>query len=242
MAVRWGKMVSEAAQARQAAGQGFEFLRLGEGPSAEELSALGGVGLPVEVCAVPLPADVRVTQQGFNLYVWAEHLKGALKGLAGLGCRTLTWSEGRARLLPAEGEVAVLKEQVLQFLFMLCELAGAFGMRVLVEPLGPRRTNFLNSLQEAGEFLRRVGKANLGVMLSQGQMSAIGLALADLAERADLAGRAGLIGHVHLDEPAAPAARDLLRELRAIGYSGDISLPVDADEGALNRCRNTLQK
>jgi hypothetical protein len=91
---------------------------------------------------VPLPAEVRVTQRGFNLYVWMEHMKKALQRLAGLGCRQLVWSNGRARILPDEGELPILKEQALQFLFLLCELAGNFDMTVLVEPLRPRRTNF----------------------------------------------------------------------------------------------------
>jgi hypothetical protein len=64
----------------------------------------------VEVRAVPLSEDVRITQRG------------------------------RARVLPGEGELATLQEQLLQFLYMLCEVAAGSGLSVLVEPLDPRRT------------------------------------------------------------------------------------------------------
>ena len=118
--------------------------------------------------------------------------------MADLGCRKLAWSDGRARVLPVEGEVAGLKEQALQFLFMLCEAAEAFGITVLVEPLGPRRTNFLNSMKEIGEFLPRVGKDNLSSMVSLRELEAIGLAPRDLAEHR------GLIGHVQCSRTRGP--------------------------------------
>ena len=194
--------------------------------------------------AVPLPAEARVTQPGFNLYLWTEHLKRSLARLAGLGCRTLVWSDGRARVLPPEGEVAALKEQVLQFLFLLCEVAGSFGITVLVEPLGPRRTNFLNTLEETGAFLQRVGKPNLSSMLSLREMEAVGL------EPADLPRHRALIAHVQLDNPRLTGGprrsprpddgvdyRAFLRALRHAGFTGTVSLPEDADAAGLEYCR-----
>jgi hypothetical protein len=158
MGVQWGRMVTDLSQADRAAADGFDFAQaapdLVPGLDGSEVTRqkerLRGGGLPFAVCVVPLPADVRVTQRGFNLYVWTEHVKHALRRMADLGCQKIVWSDGRARVLPVEGEVAGLKEQVLQFLFMLCEAAGSLGISVLVEPLGPRRTNFLNSMKEIG--------------------------------------------------------------------------------------------
>jgi len=231
MAVRWGKMIAEPAQSAAAAAQGFDFVQLGAEPSADGAELVRAAGVPAEVCAVPLPAEVRVTQRGFNLYVWSEHLKGALSRLAALGCRTLVWSEGRARVLPVEGEVAALKEQALQFLFVLCELAGRFDMRLLVEPLGPRRTNFINSLQELAELLPRVGKANVAAAISLRELPPMGLSPAGLGAHREL------IRHVQLEDPRGPAARELLGELRKMGYAESISLAAEADAGALPYCR-----
>jgi len=253
MAVKWGKMTADLSQAQRAAREGFDFLQLGgelAGTWGDEefgrLEArLAGSGIRVAASAVPLPAEVRVTQRGFNLYVWLEHVKKALQRLAASGCRELIWSNGRARVLPVEGEQAILKEQVMQFLFLLCEVAGNYDMSVLVEPLGPRRTNFLNSLKEVRDFLPRVGKQNLRCALSLRELEPMG------ALPSDLAGYRELIAHVHLEDPrpstearVCPRPEDgydyrpFLQALKAMGYSGGICLPGDADAEGLAYCRN----
>jgi sugar phosphate isomerase/epimerase len=252
MGAQWGKRAADLSGAEQAAREGFDFLQLAGGLaggwSEEEFrgqqARLAAGGLPVAVAAVPLPGEVRVTQAGFNLYAWMEHLKRALPRLASLGCRRLLWSDGRARLLPVEGEQARLKEQLLQFLFLLCEAAASLGLTVLVEPLGPRRTNFLNNLKEVQDFLPRVGRENLRSALSLREMGPMGQSAAELAAYREL------IAHVQLEDPrpAAEARRcprpddgydygPFLQGLKAAGYSGGFGLPEDADAAGLSYCR-----
>jgi sugar phosphate isomerase/epimerase len=252
MGVHWGRMVTDLSQADRAAADGFEFVQAAAGLVADldddqalrwkERLRDGGLG--PAICGVPLPADVRVTQQGFNLYVWTEHVKRSLHRMADLGCQKVVWSDGRARVLPEEGQVAGLKEQALQFLFMLCEAAGTLGITVLVEPLGPRRTNFLNSIEEVAEFLARAGRDNLLCAISLRELEAIGLSLKGLQDNRRL------IGHVQMENPKAPDGarlcprpddghdyRPFLGALKAMGYSGSISLPGDADAAGLEYCR-----
>ncbi|UCF99558.1 MAG: sugar phosphate isomerase/epimerase, partial [Spirochaetaceae bacterium] len=252
MGVQWGKMVRELAQVEQAASEGFDFVHpvkdlvvnLSEEQVLQQKAHLQNGGVPFKVCAVPLPADVRVTQKGFNIYVWMEHLKNAASGMAELGCRKLVWSDGRARLLPVEGATAGSKEQLLQFLYMLCGVAAEFDMTVLVEPLGPRRTNFLNTMKETSEFLPRVRKENLSSVISLRELEQIGLSLSDLPEYMRL------IDHVQMDNPLSYDGaricprpddgneyRPFLQALKDAGYSADISLPDDADAGGLEYCR-----
>jgi sugar phosphate isomerase/epimerase len=201
-------------------------------------------GMSFQVGAVPLPADVRVTQKGFNIYVWMEHLKVAVHHMAELGCRKLVWSDGRARLLPVEGATAEYKEQVLQFLYMLTGVAANFDMSVLVEPLGPRRTNFLNTMKETQDFLSRLGMENISALISLRELEPIGLSLSNLA------GYKQLIDHVQMDNPRSydgaricPRQNDgceyaaFVQALKAAGYSAGISLPEDADAGGLEYCR-----
>ena len=178
-----------------------------------------------------------------------EHLKIALQHMAELGCRKLIWSDGRARLLPVEGSTAWCEEQVLQFLYMLCGAAADSDMSVLVEPLGPKRANFLNTMKDSAEFLTRVGKNNLRCAISLRELERIGLSLSALADYRQL------IEHVQLDNPGsyegAPVCprstdgydyRPFIGALKGAGYSPDISLPGDADAEGLAYCRGLWGK
>jgi len=252
MGVQWGKLVADLSQVDRAASDGFDFVQ----PGSDLVSTLvddqflarrgsrRSGRIPFVVCEVPLPSDVRVTQKGFNLYVWTEHLKNLMHRIAEQGCRKLVWSNGRARVLPPEGEVSAFKEQVLQFLFMLCELAGSYEITVLVEPLGSRRTNFLNTMTELRDFFPRVGKQNLSALISLRELGSIGLSLTDLPRYREL------IGHVQMENPLTVGGpricprpndghdyRPFVAGLKAIGYSEGISLPFDADQVALAYCR-----
>jgi sugar phosphate isomerase/epimerase len=252
MGFQWGRMVTDLSQVEQAASDGFDFVqpvqelavKLGNEQVIQQKAHVHNGGVPFRVCAVPLPADVQVTQKGFNIYVWMEHLKMAVQRLAELGCRKLVWSDGRARVLPVEGATAGSKEQVLQFLYMLCGVAADFDMTVLIEPLGPRRTNFLNTVKETAEFLARVRAENLSCLISLRELEPINLTLSDLADYRQF------IGHVQMDNPRSydgpricPRPNDgyeyasFLQALKEIEYSADISLPDDADAGGLAYCR-----
>jgi len=252
MGVQWGKMVTDLSQVEQAVSDGFDFVQpvkdlvvnLSKEQVLQQKARVHGSGMPFKVCAVPLPSDVRVTQKGFNIYVWMEHLKNAAHRMAELGCRKLVWSDGRARVLPVEGAIAGLKEQVLQFLYMLCGVAANFDMTVLIEPLGPRRTNFLNTMKETGDFLSRVRMGNLSSLISLRELERIGLSLSDLADYRPL------IDHVQIENPRfydgariSPRPDDgheyrpFVKALKEIGYSADVALPGDADAGGLEYCR-----
>jgi sugar phosphate isomerase/epimerase len=247
--MQWGRMAADLSQADRAAADGFDFVQAAPEfvPGLDDAEVARQwdrrLPLPFLVCGVPLPAGVRVTEQGFNLYVWTEHVRREIRRMADLGCRTVVWSDGRARVLPVEGEVAGLKEQVLQFLYVVCEAAAAFGITVLVEPLGPRRTNFLNSMSEIAGFLPQVGKANLSSLVSLRELEAIGLGVPGLAEHRHL------IGHVQLENPRSAGERrcprpgdgvdyrPFVEALKGVGYDGTISLPGDADGAGLAYCR-----
>ena len=252
MGVQWGKMVAELSQVEQAVSDGFDFVQpvkdlivtLSKEQVLHQKARIHDNGMPFKVCAVPLPTGVYVTQKGFNIYVWMEHLKNAMQRMAELGCRKLVWSSGRARLLPVEGSIAELKEQVLQFLSMLCGVAANFDMTVLIEPLGPRRTNFLNTMKETKEFFSRLRIDNLSSLISLRELEWIGLSLSDLADYG------ALIDHVQMENPrfydgarSCPRPNDgyeyrpFIKALKKMGYSADISLPDSADNESLEYCR-----
>ena len=257
MSIRWGKMINNLAEVETAASAGFThvqlpvetIMRLNQESFQRCKDRFCELGIVPEVCSSPLPDDVRVTEMGFNIYVWTEYLKKAVRRLKDMGCAKLVWSNGRSRVVPWEGDVAGVKEQVLQFLYLLADMADEHNIMVLVEPLGPRRTNFLNSMKEMRDFLERAGKENLASVLSLRELDEIGFSLEELEGHADF------IKHIHLENPGvqegerrSPSRQDgadyqpFVAELKRVGYSEMICLPGDADTQSLQYCKGLWEK
>ncbi|MDP2790699.1 MAG: TIM barrel protein [Rectinemataceae bacterium] len=248
MDIRWAKRVGSAApEIAEAKAQGFDsvepslsaLMELDEAGFADFGESLKAAKLSCEVFASILPAEVRVTERGFNIYSWAEYLRLALARASKLGCKTLLWDDGAARILPTEGETSILKEHFNQFLFMLCDIGEQYGIRVCLEPLGPRRTNFLNSLPEVLEAMDSVGKPNLAMGLSSAAVAEIGIPDEELLQFAKH------IVHARIEKPRGLAAgidRDLgclpfFDSLKKIAYRGEIALPKGSDSDTLITCK-----
>lgn len=243
--IRWGKIVNTVDDIRNALGEGFDYIQ----PDLDFLTGIDSkewknLAIAPEVCTSPLPADAHVTLRGFNIYAWTEYLKKALSRGAEAGCKKILWNDGRSRVVPFEGDISAEKEQVLQFLYLLCEISENFGMSVLVEPLGERRTNFLNTMDEVRDLLVLVGKKNVSSALSLREMSAIGISPDDFHKYPSL------ISHVQMENPMAPEEvrtapgrndgfdySPAIGSLKSIGYRGTITLPENGDSHSLNYCR-----
>ena len=99
--VKWGRAIHDLSSVELVAQQGYDSAELTvdqlmdmDGPQFQiEVPRLLGSGLSFEVFSAPLPSGVRVTEQGFNIYVWTEYLKRALDRVAALGGRRVVWSD-----------------------------------------------------------------------------------------------------------------------------------------------------
>ena len=255
MNIRWSKTANDSASIVKAASEGFgcvEFtvdyvMKIPDEQLLPQKDLFLQHNIIPEVCASILPADVMVTEKGFNLYVWAEYLKKAVHRLSEMGCRKMVWGNGRARVLPLEGDTSEMKAQILQFLHMLCEIAGKYDIAILIEPLGPNRTNYLNSMKEIREFLPLIPDDNLSSLISLRELSEIGLMPENFSDHS------GLISHVYLENPMhskgvrIPPRQDdgydygsFLSALKGIQYDGVINLPENADSETLRYCQSLI--
>lgn len=115
----------------------------------------------------------------------------------------------------------------------------------------PDRVPWLRSpsMKETGELFSRVGKDNLSCAISLLEMESNGLALLRMHDHRQL------IGHVQIEnvksaggEQRCPCPDDghnyrpFLKELKAVGCSGLISLPDDADAAGLEFCRRSWKE
>jgi len=231
--------VEKAAVAKAA---GFEYIEEGvqrllvpESPDEEyapRRDAAGGCGLPVEAACGLLPGDLKCVGQEADTERFKKYIEAALPRAAEVGIKTVVFGSGGARKVPegfARDEAA---DQFVDRLREMAPVAEKTGVTVVVEPLNSKECNFINSLAEGADLVRRADHPRIRLLADIYHM------LMDGEGPEEIAAHAPLIAHCHVAEHEgrrAPgtAAEDLRPYLRALvdaGYKGGISVECRWDD------------
>ncbi len=124
----------------------------------------------------------------------APYLERACKRTKALGIQKVVLGNGKARsLLTVEDRK---KEEVfLQLLRMTAEIAGASGQELILEPLGPKYSNYINTIPEAVSMIERTGMENIFTMADLRHMYWAEEPFSDLLDNVFY------IHHIHIDYP-----------------------------------------
>lgn len=187
-------------------------------------------GIASEVFDNPLPLDVVVADDSFDFAYYTEYLKKAVDRTARMGARYFVYGNGKTRSLPegAGREEAAKKNE--QLIVTLCDIARAYNITIMMEPLAAAICNSVLSVPEAYDYAKKLGCGNLKTLLDFRWFIAGGHPYSDIVEYADF------IKHVHVDNPLlpfperrVPMAGDgfnygtLFETLKSISYKGYIS-------------------
>ncbi|MBQ1492257.1 MAG: sugar phosphate isomerase/epimerase [Blautia sp.] len=182
---------------------GFDYAELDmpeiEALSEEELSRFAA---HVEECGFPVPTGARIIPvtdplffiEGFQNKDWEEYLKSSCRKNARLGIKKILFGGGKARSLQGE-ESRRLEGQFISFMRMLCEIAGEHGQEILIEPLGPKYSNYMNTVPAALEVAEKISMPNLFVMADLRHFIWSGEPLEDIGRYQES------IHHYHMDFP-----------------------------------------
>jgi sugar phosphate isomerase/epimerase len=201
-----------------------------------------------EVLDNPVPLDKVVAEESFDLDYYRGFLEKGAERAAQLGVNYYIFGNGKTRSLPEEGDVQAAKDKNLVFIRMLADIAGDKGITVLIEPLGPRVSNVVQSIPEAVNYIEEIGKPNLGTFLDyrwfvdrQHPFSMI----EDFGKH---------IRHVHIDNPTTPFPHrviprvddghdytPLFDALKKIDYQGIISIEANTFEDFEQDLRDGIQ-
>lgn len=180
----------------------------------------------------------------------ASAMRRAIDLAGRLAIPTLVFGSPRQRQIPAGLDAEQADAIAIDLFRTLGDQAASCGTRIAIEP-NPAAygTNFLNRMEEADAFVRRVDHPatmlnfDIGALHMEGDFVRIEQIAADTVNR---------IGHVHISEPQlAPAPADAgqaahaLRALRDAGYEGWYSIemkpgipdPLDALRHSLDKLR-----
>ncbi len=84
---------------------------------------------------------------------------------AALGGKVAVIGSGRQRIIPETYPRARAEEEFARLLATCGEIADRYGMKVAVEPLAHRETNFLHTVAEGAAIARRAGHPAVGTMV-----------------------------------------------------------------------------
>lgn len=194
----------------------------------------------VQACRFPVLVGSRllpVTEplfftEGFKPAILAPYLEKACKRARLLGIKKVIIGNGKARsLLTPEDQK---KEPVfIETLRMIAEIVGANGMELLLEPLGPKYSNYIHTIPEAVAMIEKVNMPNLFTMADLRHMFWSNESFADLVDHISY------IHHVHMDYPISYPERgypnmhddydysDFLNALKKSGYNDTLTVEAD---------------
>ena len=220
---------------------GFDYAEL-DTPELEELgdAEFDEFCMKVEHAAFPVLSGARAIPQAepwfftddFSLQKYEGYLKHACERLQKLGAEKVIIGNGKARWLTDASSLS--KEQrFVDFMRMFCEIAGERELEVILEPLGPDYSNYINTLPQAADMVCRVDRPNLFIMADMRHMYRGGEPFSDILECE------AYLRHLHIDYPETFPARpfpdpedgfDYQPFLDAVlrsGYDGTITVEAD---------------
>lgn len=95
----------------------------------------------------------------------AAYFDHALSRAAELGAQIVVIGSGGARAIPDGYDRETATEQFCRVLCVCGDVAKRYGIRVVIEPLGPTETNFINTVAEGKAVVRRVAHDSVGCLV-----------------------------------------------------------------------------
>ncbi|MCI8334695.1 MAG: sugar phosphate isomerase/epimerase [Lachnospiraceae bacterium] len=161
-----------------------------------------GSGLTFEVFSGLLPLSVRIHGQDFDREKWLSHIDLASRRAALLGARMIPFGAGKCRSIP-EGcaDVLAARRRTAEFISSICGIFQKYGLDLVIEPLGPANSNFLNRVGETAVFAASLGKENCHTMCDLRHMHKTKDDFGTICENREE------IRHAHIDYPRGDLRR-----------------------------------
>jgi sugar phosphate isomerase/epimerase len=182
--------------------------------------------LPVPAANCFYPGAMKCVGPDVDVAALAQYAGTAFGRAQQVGLEIFVFGSGAARKIPDGWSSAKAFGQFVELLKQLGPLAQRHGVTIVVEPLNKGECNFINSVPEGAEVVRRVAHPNVMLLADIFHM------LRDGQGPDDLVGCGPLLRHVHVAERekrTAPGRHGddfgpYLRALKQAGYDGRIAI------------------
>jgi sugar phosphate isomerase/epimerase len=163
--------------------------------------------------------------------VVCDFVRRGMERAAAVGCKSVCMGSGGARNVPEGMDREEASDRLAALIAKFCAIADEYGIKIAIEPLRAEETNFIHTLSDAYDIIRRVPECkNLGINPDMYHMHAGGDDFSNLVKFKDY------VFNVHIAEPetrvypkpSTPENEALyiefLTALKDAGYEGNLSV------------------
>ena len=179
----------------------------------------------VEVFSGLLPLNLRLYDGTFDETYWLKYIDNGASKACELGCRMIPFGAGKCRSIPTVACKSICRKKLVSFVKNICAVLNNYHIDLVIEPLGPHYSNYINTIEEANEFAEDVNAGNCKIMCDYRHMISADDPLDNIIKYKDK------IQHAHIDYPFGikrkfPQPEDgvdysaYLRKLNQAGYKG----------------------
>jgi len=185
-------------------------------------------GLPAETANCFFPSSMPLVGENVDYDKIKEYAEVALNRAHTLGIKVTVLGSGKSRSVPENFDRAVAVEQFKKVITICSEIAKKYDIKIAIEALSSRDTNFLNTVAETAEVCDALNLDNVGITADFFHMYMNGEGL-DGFEKSKRH-----IFHLHIAKPNenrfAPSSEDVdtlkkwAQSIKNIGYNARLSL------------------
>lgn len=192
---------------------------------APVLAAYQAVPLPVRAFNIFLPRDLKVVGPEVDRERVQRYVRVALARAQRVGAHLVVFGSGAARQVPEQFPRSEAVAQLVQFLDDVAGVAAETGITIAIEPLNRKESNIINSVAEAVELARQVGRPEIRVLADFYHMAEEDEPLEHLVKYKDW------LAHIHVADTGrlAPGTGEypygrFAGQLAQAGYEGMVSI------------------
>ncbi len=187
---------------------------------------LAACSLPVLAANCFLPGAIRSVGPEIDMERLRHYVTRVMSRAEEVGIRTIVFGSGGSRKIPEGYDRAKALDDFVEVTKEVAPLAAQHAVTVVIEPLNRGECNFINSLAEGAEVVRRVNHPSVMLLADIYHM------LRDDEPAEEIRTYGELLRHVHIAEKekrSAPGVegddfREYFGALKDVRYSGPISM------------------
>ena len=194
------------------------------------LGIVKNAAIPVPSFNVLFPGEIALFAPDAEERI-ARYLHGAFARVQALGGKTVVFGSGRSRRRPEEMSYGEAFRRLVEITRMMGDIAGQYGVTLVIEPLNRSETNMINSVAEGACLAAAVHHPRVKLLADYYHIAVEHQPPEDLA-------RLGGIAHCHIataEGRRAPQETEegfgtLFAAMKQTGYKGLVSVEGKADD------------